>query len=89
MFRCFKGFTYKPAKISLIADMTGKRANKILGIISIAIGLANIVAFIVIISISVEQSIIVSVFWLLILAFICLSRKRNKSIEKGKDKRNI
>ena len=45
---------------------TRKRANKILGIISIAIGLANIVAFIVLISISGEQPVILSVFWLLI-----------------------
>ena len=43
-----------------------KRANKILGIISIAIGLTNIVAFIVLISISGEQPVILSVFWLLI-----------------------
>ena len=45
---------------------TRKRANKILGIISIAIGLANIAAFIVLISISGEQPVILSVFWLLI-----------------------
>ena len=45
---------------------TRKRANKILGIISIAIGLANILAFIVLISISGEQPVILSVFWLLI-----------------------
>ncbi len=45
---------------------TRKRANKILGIISIAIGLANIAAFIVLTSISGEQPVILSVFWLLI-----------------------
>ena len=45
---------------------TRKRGNKILGIISIAIGLVNIVAFIVLISISGEQPVILSVFWLLI-----------------------
>jgi len=45
---------------------TRKRANKILGIISIAIGLANITAFIVLTSISGEQPVILSVFWLLI-----------------------
>ncbi len=60
----------------LTADMyiegikTRKRANKILGIISIAIGLANIVAFIVLISISGEQPIILSVFWLLLGAIL-------------------
>ena len=43
-----------------------KRANKILGIISIAIGLANIFAFIVLTSISGEQPVILSVFWLLV-----------------------
>ncbi len=45
---------------------TRKRANKILGIISIAIGLVNIAAFIVLTSISGEQPVILSVFWLLI-----------------------
>ena len=45
---------------------TRKRANKILGIISIAIGLANIVAYIVLISTSGEQPVILSIFWLLI-----------------------
>jgi len=45
---------------------TRKRGNKILGIISIAIGLVNIVAFIVLVSISGEQPVILSVFWLLI-----------------------
>ena len=45
---------------------TRKRANKVLGIISISIGIANIVAFVLLISISGEQPIILSVFWLLI-----------------------
>ena len=45
---------------------TRKRANKILGIISIAIGLVNITAFVVLTSISGEQPVILSVFWLLI-----------------------
>lgn len=45
---------------------TRKRANKLLGIISIAIGITNIVSFIVLISISGEQPIILSFFWLMI-----------------------
>jgi len=45
---------------------TRKRANRILGIISIAIGITNIAAFIVLTSISGEQPVILLVFWLLI-----------------------
>jgi len=54
------------AKAYIDGIKTRKRANKILGIISIAIGFANIIAFIVLTSISGEQPVILSVFWLLI-----------------------
>jgi predicted membrane channel-forming protein YqfA (hemolysin III family) len=43
-----------------------KRANQILGIISIAIGLVNIISFVVLIATAGEQPIILSFFWLLI-----------------------
>jgi len=43
-----------------------KRANQILGIIAIAIGIVNIISFVVLIVTEVEQPIILSFFWLLI-----------------------
>jgi len=45
---------------------TKKQANQILGLISIAIGLVNIISFVVLISTSEEQPIILSFFWLLL-----------------------
>ena len=47
-------------------DKMKKRANKILGIISIAIGTVNIISFVVLIVTEGEQPIILSFFWLLI-----------------------
>jgi len=47
-------------------EKTKKRANQILGIISIAIGLVNILSFVVLILTSGEQPIILSFFWLLL-----------------------
>jgi len=47
-------------------EKTKKRANQILGIISIAIGLVNIISFVVLILTSGEQPIILSFFWLLL-----------------------
>jgi hypothetical protein len=47
-------------------DKTKKRANQILGIISIAIGIINIISFVVMILTAGEQPIILSFFWLLI-----------------------
>lgn len=54
------------AEVYIDGIKTRKRANKILGIISIAIGFVNIAAFIVLVSISGEQPVILSIFWLLI-----------------------
>ncbi|GAH04715.1 unnamed protein product, partial [marine sediment metagenome] len=47
-------------------DKTKERANQILGIISIAIGIINIISFVVMILTAGEQPIILSFFWLLI-----------------------
>jgi len=47
-------------------EKTKKRANQILGIISIAIGLVNVISFVVLILTSGEQPIILSFFWLLL-----------------------
>jgi len=47
-------------------EKTKKHANQILGIISIAIGLVNIISFVVLILTSGEQPIILSFFWLLL-----------------------
>ena len=54
------------ADIYIDSDTTKKRANQILGIISIAIGLFNIISFVVLITTSGEQPIILSFFWLLL-----------------------
>ena len=69
---------------------TRKRANKILGIISIAIGLVNITAFVVLTSISGEQPVILSVFWVLIGAisiYFGVHLFIKKVEEKQKDKK--
>ena len=54
------------ADIYIDSDTTKKRANQVLGIISIVIGLFNIISFIVLITTSGEQPIILSFFWLLL-----------------------
>jgi len=54
------------ADMYLDSDKTKKRANQILGIISVAIGIVNIISFIVLIVTEGEQPIILSLFWLLI-----------------------
>ena len=54
------------ADIYIDSDTTKKRANQILGLISIAIGLVNIISFVVLITTSGEQPIILSFFWLLL-----------------------
>ncbi|MBY9021120.1 MAG: hypothetical protein KGD67_08680 [Candidatus Lokiarchaeota archaeon] len=53
------------ADIYIDSDKTKKRANLILGLISIAIGFINIISFIVLIVTSGDQPIILSFFWLL------------------------
>jgi len=47
-------------------DKTKKRANQILGIISVAIGIVNIISFILLVVTAGEQPIILSFFWLLL-----------------------
>ena len=54
------------ADMYLDSDKTKKKANQILGIISVAIGIVNIISFIVLIVTEGEQPIILSLFWLLI-----------------------
>ncbi len=54
------------ADIYIDSDKTKKRANQILGIISITIGIVNIISFVVLILTSGEQPIILSFFWLLL-----------------------
>ena len=54
------------ADIYIDSDITKKRANQILGLISIAIGLVNIISFLVLITTSGDQPIILSFFWLLL-----------------------
>jgi len=54
------------ADMYLESDKMRKRANQILGIISIAIGIVNIIAFVVVIVNEGEQPIILTTFWLLI-----------------------
>ncbi len=54
------------ADMYIDGDKTKKRANQILGLISIAIGIVNIISFVVLILTAGEQPIILSFFWLLI-----------------------
>jgi len=54
------------ADMYIDSDKTKKRANKILGIISIVIGIINILSYIVLIATAGEQPIILSFFWLLL-----------------------
>ena len=66
-----------------------KRANQVLGTISIVIGLVNIVSFVVLIVSAGEQPIILSFFWLMIgiiliyfgvrMIFKKIENKRNKN----------
>jgi len=54
------------ADMYIDSDKTKKRANQILGIISIVIGIVNIIAFVGLLVTAGEQPIIFSFFWLLI-----------------------
>ncbi len=54
------------ADMYIDSDTTKKRANQILGLISIAIGLVNIISFVALITTSGDQPIILSFFWLLL-----------------------
>ncbi len=54
------------ADMYLDNDKTKKKSNQILGIISVAIGIVNIISFVVLILTAGEQPIIFSFFWLLI-----------------------
>ena len=54
------------ADIYIDNETTRKQANQILGLISIVIGLVNIFSFVVLITTSGEQPIILSFFWLLL-----------------------
>ena len=54
------------ADMYIDSNKTKKRANQILGLISIVIGLFNIISFVVLITTSGEQPIILSFFWLLL-----------------------
>jgi hypothetical protein len=47
-------------------DKTKKRSNQILGLISIVIGLVNIISLVVLITTAGDQPIILSFFWLLV-----------------------
>jgi L-asparagine transporter-like permease len=47
-------------------DKTKKRSNQILGLISIVIGLVNIISLVVLITTAGDQPIILSFFWLLL-----------------------
>jgi len=54
------------ADMYIDSDKTKKRANQILGIISVAIGIVNIISFILLVVTAGEQPIILSFFWLLL-----------------------
>ena len=66
IFLLIYGVFLVTADIYIDSDTTKKRANQILGLISIVIGLVNIISFIVLITTSGEQPIILSFFWLLL-----------------------
>ncbi|MHA1478157.1 MAG: hypothetical protein ACTSPU_08155 [Promethearchaeota archaeon] len=54
------------ADMYIDSDKTKKRANQILGIISVGIGIVNIISFILLVVTTGEQPIILSFFWLLL-----------------------
>ncbi len=54
------------ADMYIDSDKTKKRANQLLGIISVAIGIVNIISFILLVVTAGEQPIILSFFWLLL-----------------------
>ncbi len=54
------------ADMYIDSDKTKKRANQILGIISVGIGIVNIISFILLVVTAGEQPIILSFFWLLL-----------------------
>ena len=54
------------ADMYIDSDKTKKRSNQILGLISIVIGLVNIISLVVLITTAGEQPIILSFFWLLV-----------------------
>ena len=66
IFIVIYGIFLAGADIYINSETTKKRANQILGLISIAIGFINIISFIALIGTSGDQPIILSVFWLLI-----------------------
>jgi len=75
------------AEMYIDSGKTKKRANQILGLISIAIGIFNIISFVVLITTSGEQPIILSFFWLL-LGVIFVYFGVHLIIKKIDDKRN-
>ena len=54
------------ADMYIDSDKTKKRANQLLGIIRVAIGIVNIISFILLVVTAGEQPIILSFFWLLL-----------------------
>jgi len=54
------------ADMYIDSDKTKKKSNQILGLISIVIGLVNIISLVVLITTTGEQPIILSFFWLLV-----------------------
>ena len=54
------------ADMYIDSDKTKKRSNQILGLISIVIGLVNIISLVVLITTAGDQPIILSFFWLLV-----------------------
>ena len=54
------------ADMYIDSDKTKKKSNQILGLISIVIGLVNIISLVVLITTAGEQPIILSFFWLLV-----------------------
>ena len=76
------------ADMYIDSNKTKKRANQILGLISIVIGLFNIISFVVLITTSGEQPIILSFFWLL-LGVIFVYFGFHLIIKKIEDKKKI
>ncbi len=66
IFIIIYGIFLVTADMYIDSDKTKKRANQILGLFSIAIGLVNIISFVVLLTTSGEQPIILSFFWLLL-----------------------
>ena len=66
IFLIIYGIFLVTADMYIDSDKTKKRANQILGLISIVIGLVNIISLVVLITTAGEQPIILSFFWLLL-----------------------